>query len=171
MRHQDPAETLNKDIISHFVLRLVYCRTYVWHSCTYIAYPYAWWFVLCFDQLIEKLYLYHLVGKNCVGGFSPWRRHSFGTVFGLRVLIHRWLPLYTLNCSQLEKKYVLIIICSTLSFQRLLMSDFRLPYKALPHSEFEVCIWILIELFWALGSWCFTVMKILLACFRLWKTS
>jgi hypothetical protein len=27
MRHQDPAETLNKDIISHFVLRLVYCRT------------------------------------------------------------------------------------------------------------------------------------------------
>ncbi|XP_073012887.1 probable DNA primase large subunit [Typha latifolia] len=27
MRHRDPDEVLNKDIISHFVLRLVYCRT------------------------------------------------------------------------------------------------------------------------------------------------
>ncbi|XP_074575884.1 putative DNA primase large subunit [Curcuma longa] len=27
MRHQDPSEVMNKDIISHFVLRLVYCRT------------------------------------------------------------------------------------------------------------------------------------------------
>ncbi|WOL14447.1 putative DNA primase large subunit [Canna indica] len=27
MRHQDPSEDMNKDIISHFVLRLVYCRT------------------------------------------------------------------------------------------------------------------------------------------------
>ncbi|KAK6922432.1 DNA primase large subunit, eukaryotic/archaeal [Dillenia turbinata] len=27
MRHPDPSEVINKDIISHFVLRLVYCRT------------------------------------------------------------------------------------------------------------------------------------------------
>ncbi|KAJ6846080.1 putative DNA primase large subunit isoform X1 [Iris pallida] len=27
MRHQDPSEMINKDIISHFVLRLAYCRT------------------------------------------------------------------------------------------------------------------------------------------------
>ncbi|KAG6526316.1 hypothetical protein ZIOFF_016299 [Zingiber officinale] len=26
MRHQDPSEVMNKDIISHFVLRLAYCR-------------------------------------------------------------------------------------------------------------------------------------------------
>lgn len=29
MKHQDADETLRKDIISHFALRLVYCREYV----------------------------------------------------------------------------------------------------------------------------------------------
>lgn len=29
MRLQDTSEEMKKDIISHFVLRLVYCRTYV----------------------------------------------------------------------------------------------------------------------------------------------
>ncbi|RZR90502.1 hypothetical protein BHM03_00018400, partial [Ensete ventricosum] len=32
MRHQDPSEEMNKDIISHFVLRLVYCRTIVFST-------------------------------------------------------------------------------------------------------------------------------------------
>ncbi|KAL6874351.1 hypothetical protein ACP4OV_013371 [Aristida adscensionis] len=87
MRHQDPAETLNKDIISHFVLRLVYCRT--------------------FEQLMEVISEQY-PGKNCESGSFPWRLHFFGIAFGLRV--------------------------RTL---RMLMSEFQLPYKALPHSEFE----------------------------------
>jgi hypothetical protein len=29
MRHQDADQTLRRDIISHFALRLVYCREYV----------------------------------------------------------------------------------------------------------------------------------------------
>uniref|UniRef100_A0A453BV80 DNA primase large subunit n=1 Tax=Aegilops tauschii subsp. strangulata TaxID=200361 RepID=A0A453BV80_AEGTS len=74
MRHQDPAETLNKDIISHFVLRLVYCRT-------------------------EELRKWFLSMEN--------------TLFRYRF--------------RLESP----------ESQRLLMSEFQLPYKALPHSEFE----------------------------------
>ncbi|CAM0904904.1 unnamed protein product [Alopecurus aequalis] len=74
MRHQDPAETLNKDIISHFVLRLVYCRT-------------------------EEL--------------RKWFLSMETTLFRYRF--------------RLESP----------DAQRLLMSEFQLPYKALPHSEFE----------------------------------
>ncbi|KAF7008954.1 hypothetical protein CFC21_023595 [Triticum aestivum] len=74
MRHQDPAETLNKDLISHFVLRLVYCRT-------------------------EELRKWFLSMEN--------------TLFRYRF--------------RLESP----------ESQRLLMSEFQLPYKALPHSEFE----------------------------------
>ncbi|KAL6899220.1 hypothetical protein ACP4OV_005878 [Aristida adscensionis] len=73
MRHQDPAETLNKDIISHFVLHLVYCRT------------------------IAKV-----VPLN--GDYTF--RYRF----------------------RLESP----------DSQRMLMSEFQLPYKALPHSEYEV---------------------------------
>lgn len=35
MRHQDASEVMNKDVISHFVLRLVYCRTYVSCYCLF----------------------------------------------------------------------------------------------------------------------------------------
>ncbi|CAL5067341.1 unnamed protein product [Urochloa decumbens] len=75
MRHQDPAETLNKDIISHFVLRLVYCRT-------------------------EEL--------------RKWFLSMETTLFRYR---------FRLETSE---------------SQRMLMTEFQLPYKALPHSEFEV---------------------------------
>uniref|UniRef100_A0A0E0AIL6 DNA primase large subunit C-terminal domain-containing protein n=1 Tax=Oryza glumipatula TaxID=40148 RepID=A0A0E0AIL6_9ORYZ len=74
MRHQDPTETLNKDIISHFVLRLVYCRT-------------------------EEL--------------RKWFLSMETTLFRYRF--------------RLESP----------ESQRMLMSEFQLPYKALPHSEFE----------------------------------
>uniref|UniRef100_A0A804RKG6 DNA primase large subunit n=1 Tax=Zea mays TaxID=4577 RepID=A0A804RKG6_MAIZE len=74
MGHQDPAETLNKDIISHFVLRLVYCRT-------------------------EEL--------------RKWFLSMETTLFRYRF--------------RLENP----------ESQRMLMTEFQLPYKALPHSEFE----------------------------------
>ncbi|CAD6270492.1 unnamed protein product [Miscanthus lutarioriparius] len=74
MRHQDPAETLNKDIISHFVLRLVYCRT-------------------------EEL--------------RKWFLSMETTLFRYRFRLE------------------------SLESQRMLMTEFQLPYKALPHSEFE----------------------------------
>nr|CAB3457853.1 unnamed protein product [Digitaria exilis] len=74
MRHQDPAETLNKDIISHFVLRLVYCRT-------------------------EEL--------------RKWFLSMETTLFR-----------YRFRTESPES-------------QRMLMTEFQLPYRALPHSEFE----------------------------------
>ncbi|KAE8716621.1 putative DNA primase large subunit [Hibiscus syriacus] len=73
MRHPQANEEANKDVISHFVLRLVYCRT-------------------------EELRKW----------FFPWRLHSFATVFALKALRHRAL-----------------------------MSEFKLPYKAVSNAEFE----------------------------------
>ncbi|XP_020106509.1 probable DNA primase large subunit isoform X1 [Ananas comosus] len=74
MRHQDPAEVMNKDIISHFVLRLVYCRT-------------------------EEL--------------RKWFLSMETTLFRYRFRLE------------------------SLESQRMLMTEFQLPYKALIHAEYE----------------------------------
>ncbi|KAG9445938.1 hypothetical protein H6P81_012066 [Aristolochia fimbriata] len=74
MRHQNISEAHNKDIISHFVLRLVYCRT-------------------------EDL--------------RRWFLSMETTLFRYRFRLE------------------------SLDAQRMLMSEFNLPYKALSHTEFE----------------------------------
>ncbi|ERN09898.1 probable DNA primase large subunit isoform X1 [Amborella trichopoda] len=74
MQHPNPSDVMNKDIISHFVLRLVYCRTEDLRK----------WFLSMETTLF---------------------RHRF----------------------RLE----------SLEVQRMLMSEFKLPFKALSNSEFE----------------------------------
>ncbi|CAL9187240.1 unnamed protein product [Musa hybrid cultivar] len=74
MRLQDPSEEMNKDIISHFVLRLVYCRT----------------------EDLRKWFL------------------------SMETSLFR----YRFRLESPES-------------QRLLMSEFQLPYKAISHAEFE----------------------------------
>ncbi|CAD5179592.1 unnamed protein product [Musa acuminata subsp. malaccensis] len=74
MRLQDPSEEMNKDIVSHFVLRLVYCRT----------------------EDLRKWFL------------------------SMETSLFR----YRFRLESPES-------------QRLLMSEFQLPYKAISHAEFE----------------------------------
>jgi hypothetical protein len=87
MRHQYPAETLDKDIISLCAPSCLLQKVHLAFSHAQSYYP---WTVSCDLFRINKktAFCTHLSGKNCESGFFLWRLYFFGISFGLRVLNH-----------------------------------------------------------------------------------
>lgn len=102
MRHPQASEVVNKDIISHFVLRLVYCRT--WAYCTSLT-GFLWILVMLVSLL--TFFLMFMLSEELRRWFLTMETALFRYRFRLENL-----EAQVLTCFSLAWKFMWQILIS-----------------------------------------------------------